>query len=87
KVHKIIKLEKKEVTHEKYAKYLGIELRTIKKVESINSSIVSLETAASVKANYIKTLKNPLSKIFTENQIYNKSLISPERISEFFNAI
>ncbi|MFH4630858.1 ATP-binding protein [Vibrio alginolyticus] len=87
KVHKIIKLDKKEVTHEKYAKYLGIELRTIKKVESINSSIVSLETAASVKANYIKTLKNPLSKIFTENQIYNKSLISPERISEFFNAI
>lgn len=87
KIHKIIKLEKKEATHEKYAKYLEIELTATKRLEDIYSSIVSIETAISVKSNYIKTLKNPLSKVFTENQIYNRSLISPERISEFFNAI
>ncbi|EOG7789433.1 phosphoribosyltransferase-like protein [Vibrio fluvialis] len=87
KVHKIINLERKEPTHEKYAKYREIESIALKNIEKINSSIVSIETAVSVKNNYIKTLKSPLSKIFTENQIYNKSLISVERISEFFNAV
>lgn len=87
KIHKIIKINIKDETHKKYASYIQIELTALKNMANISSSIVSLETAVTVRANYIKSLRNPLNRIFVDTQIYNKSLTSIERITEFFNAV
>ena len=87
KIHKIIKLDIKSTAHEKLPIYQEISSKALQNINIISDSIVSLETALKIRSRYMKALKNPLNRILLDNQIYNQSLISSERISEFFAAL
>jgi uncharacterized protein YktA (UPF0223 family) len=87
KIHKMIKLDIKSASHVKYALYEALEGQVLQGIEKTSNSIVSLETAISVRKTYIKILKSPLNRIFLDTHIYNQSLVSTERVSEFFNAV
>jgi len=84
-IYKIIKLDGKQHSHEIFAALQSIHLDIINEFERIKISIVSLETAINTRRSYIKLLSSPLTNIFTENQIYDQSLVSKERIAEIFN--
>jgi AAA+ ATPase superfamily predicted ATPase len=87
KIHKIVKLDIKSPSHVKYALYVALEGQILQDIENISNTIVSLETAISIREKYIKALRSPLSRIFLDTHIYNQSLVSTERVLEFFNAV
>ncbi|NWD21701.1 ATP-binding protein [Pseudomonas yamanorum] len=77
----------KSNSHEIFAALQPIHSDTIAAFTKIKNSIVSIDTAIDVRRNYIKLLSNPLTQIFTANQISDQSLISKERLSEVFNGL
>ncbi|TKJ81580.1 hypothetical protein PspCFBP13509_05520 [Pseudomonas sp. CFBP13509] len=86
-IYKILKIDEKNSSHEIFAGLQAIHANTIGEFEKIKVSIVSMETAINARRGYIKLISSPLTTIFSESQIYDQSLVSKERINEFFNAI
>ncbi len=87
KIHNILNLDIKSTAHEKLPIYREVANKVLQSINVISDSIVSLETALKIRRNYMKTINNPLSNVLIANHIYNQSLISTERISEFFEAL
>lgn len=86
-IYKILKLEVSQQAHEKFSIFKSIASSVLAEAVSIEKSIVSMETALSARKKYMKYLSKPLTKIFTDNHIYDPSLVSVERLSEFYNIV
>lgn len=86
-VYKILKLTDRAGNHDLFRKMEEVEPTVLRDFAMLESSIVSLDTALEVRRRYQKLLNNPLTKIFSENQVYDRSLVSPERVAEVFSAL
>lgn len=86
-LYKIIRLDSKQNSHEIFAALQSVHSDTLSEFDRVKSSIVSIETAINIRRPYIKLLSNPTTTVFSENQIYDQSLVSKERIAEVFNGL
>lgn len=86
-IYKILKLTGKIANHDLFRKMEEVESTQLRQFEDLAGSMISVETASEVRRRYQKLLSSPLTKIFSESQIYDRSLVSPERVAEVFNAL
>lgn len=86
-IYKTLGIKNDADSHEKFPILQPISNDSLSEFKKLNSSIVSLETSLACKQNYLKILSHPINTIFLEHQIYNQSLISKERIIQFFQVL
>lgn len=87
RLYSVLKIDKKQNNHEKFPIFRSISIDVLRGAEKVKNSIVSLETALTLRTSYMKFLNDPKTLIFTDHHIHDKSIVSIERISEFFNAL
>jgi len=86
-LYRILRIDAKQGSHEIFAALQSVHADTLGEFDKINSSIVSVDTAINIRRSYNKLLSAPATLIFSENQIYDQSLVSKERVAEVFNAL
>ncbi|MFQ5752639.1 MAG: ATP-binding protein [bacterium] len=79
-------IQKNDNNHEKLSKLRDTETKLFGDFENIINSIVSLQTAVDIRNRLMKSLHNPINVLLLEHFV-DPSILSSERIKEFFSAI
>ena len=86
-VYRVLNLNSDAENHVKLDRLASIFERFEKDfTEKIGNTIISLQTAVRARQDYIKTLRNPLNKIFLDAFV-SPSLMTEARIGEFFDSV
>lgn len=86
-LYKPLKISISDDNHKKSPILQSLLTNSLNDFSKILESIVSLETALSARKRYMAAINKQLNSLFITHHIYDHSLISKERLSEFFNSL